>query len=876
MEKYLGYVVIVSGQGSNSVFYNFQLSHRMVGSNFEPLSDIERGEILPDSQRKEINLYFDYYRGEEAIMDEYYQEEAFYVIELEEGDLEDNMKNQTEKNSTGYKLAGLRFIENGKIYPLEQAGFISVIQDEEVKKNFFRGPIVLCQPVQPDHHIANWEHNTMVQLDGFYAGPYLVEYRTRDSAFFIRPELEENKQLVWGFQAGEVNLITITAPLAHRHNEELSITVVPYQPEKIRYLDVISPEIILEGFKESMQSGGFHQGTIEVNQITGLLEQYRKSLLVGEDVPPDSRERRLHMLEDLLSSQGQLDSTLRRITDYMTQLLEENKKHPKVEEFFALLGGGAYSASQSEETKKQIDLLQDEKSRRDEEITALVQKLEEEKENTIEVTQRAIELHLQKTDADYNRLQQALSDLQQELSSTQKTSELLKSQESLTVRVGQLEENKKALEENNLGLEEAFDYYLEKSRSSMLDIAFNGLVSHKMMTAAAKWEMDSQKVDYQDSIDAVDALSDSFVTSRELIAYLVETVQVARPDYHENTILNIAICITQGFLTVFSGEPGCGKTSICQIMAQVLGLTRFRDMTRNSYQGATDLNRYVQISVERGWTSKRDFVGYFNPLSKNFDKTNSKMYDALKLLDMEEQQNASKFPLLVLLDEANLSPMEYYWADFMNICDDLDENSEINLGEEHVFTIPETLHFLATINNDHTTEMLSPRLIDRSWVIKLPSGSSWSVNGAKGRKLQKGEIKLVSWETLEKAFVPDKVDTSHLSHKAIQVQEQLKQRLQEMKIPVSPRTELAMGRYLTVAGRWMQKGEFGEDSSLVAMDYAVAQRILPKIVGSGDEFREQLDSLCQFCKKEELTNSTQVLEEIIAQGDKQMKYYQFF
>lgn len=44
--------------------------------------------------------------------------------------------------------------------------------------------------------------------------------------------------------------------------------------------------------------------------------------------------------------------------------------------------------------------------------------------------------------------------------------------------------------------------------------------------------------------------------------------------------------------------------------------------------------------------------------------------------------------------------MEYYWSDFMNVCDDLSSQSKVNLGEDYIFGIPETLHFVATINND--------------------------------------------------------------------------------------------------------------------------------------------------------------------------------
>ena len=116
------------------------------------------------------------------------------------------------------------------------------------------------------------------------------------------------------------------------------------------------------------------------------------------------------------------------------------------------------------------------------------------------------------------------------------------------------------------------------------------------------------------------------------------------------------------------------------------------------------VGRYVAVSVERGWTSKRDFVGYYNPLSKTFDKSNRRIYDALHQLDTEKRAGIFKLPYIILLDEANLSPMEYYWSDFMNICDDLGSHSKVNLGEDYVFGIPETLHFVATINNDHITE----------------------------------------------------------------------------------------------------------------------------------------------------------------------------
>lgn len=131
------------------------------------------------------------------------------------------------------------------------------------------------------------------------------------------------------------------------------------------------------------------------------------------------------------------------------------------------------------------------------------------------------------------------------------------------------------------------------------------------------------------------------------------------------------------------------------------------------------INRYVAVSVERGWTSKRDFIGYYNPLSKQFEAANKQLCDGLRILNQEGR--ASKYPFVVLLDEANLSPMEYYWADFMNACDLDSVTKYLELGKDFELKIPQTLRFVATINNDHTTELLSPRLLDRAFIITLPN-----------------------------------------------------------------------------------------------------------------------------------------------------------
>ena len=65
-------------------------------------------------------------------------------------------------------------------------------------------------------------------------------------------------------------------------------------------------------------------------------------------------------------------------------------------------------------------------------------------------------------------------------------------------------------------------------------------------------------------------------------------------------------------------------------------------------------------------------------------------------------------------------------------------------------------------------------------------------------------------------------------------------------------------------------------SSIVALDYAIAQRILPRIAGSGKTYGEQLKEIAKLCSDNNLRFSSDILNEIIQKGEDSMQYYQYF
>lgn len=333
----------------------------------------------------------------------------------------------------------------------------------------------------------------------------------------------------------------------------------------------------------------------------------------------------------------------------------------------------------------------------------------------------------------------------------------------------------------------------------------------------------------------------------------------------KNDITNYLICLNQGFITTLAGEPGTGKTSLCVLLAKALGLAR-NDSSR----------RFVEIAVERGWTSHKDFIGYYNPLTKSMEKSNVEAFNAFEHMSnecgsSEVPYDAMKVaPYLVLLDEANLSPMEHYWAIFLKNCDlSSSAHRVISLGGNRVFELPQHLRFLATVNFDHTTEELSPRYLDRSWVIYLdPDHTSEEFDDD---ELVLNLDSMIPYGSLIKSFSPNDNDSisADVDAKWKTIQE-IFSHLGAM--PIAPRNLKMVHNYCKVACRCMDLSE----SSLTPLDYAFSQKILPEINGSGENYQVLVDALAKECNEETMPISAKHLQRMQRIAKNNMGFYQFF
>lgn len=327
----------------------------------------------------------------------------------------------------------------------------------------------------------------------------------------------------------------------------------------------------------------------------------------------------------------------------------------------------------------------------------------------------------------------------------------------------------------------------------------------------------------------------------------------------KESIINYLITFTQNFITVFAGEPGTGKTSFTRLFAKSLGL----------YD-----ERYLHIPINRGWTSQKDLIGYYNPLTKMIEKSETGLYEFLLKINEEHKNNRHDIPSIILLDEANLSPLEHYWSTFSSIYENTGDRT-IKIGPNNNMNLTKSLKFLATINNDHTTEMLSPRFLDRTAVILMERIDDFSFEeGFSDESSLCNNDKIISYDLLEKYF-------NNLSIREKDLDSMLKSLLERIyetcnnpdtsNLTISYRTNNAIRNYCKVA-----QTLFDTEEQSLALDYAIAQYLLPRIYGYGNKYENLLINLKNIFEGNQLINSFKILDRIIKEGNEEHSYYKFF
>lgn len=329
-------------------------------------------------------------------------------------------------------------------------------------------------------------------------------------------------------------------------------------------------------------------------------------------------------------------------------------------------------------------------------------------------------------------------------------------------------------------------------------------------------------------------------------------------NFSEVEIINFLTCLNQNFLTIFTGLPGVGKTSLANLLSTFICSKDFS----------------LEIPVGRGWSSKKNLLGFYNPLKSEYQPDEYGLIERIKVCNLNEQllENVS---FIITLDEANLSPIEHYWSDFI-ILNDKGDNKTINIVDDRgnkELKLPHGFKFVFTINHDHTTELLSPRLLDRACVIKLQYDQITNNNSQFLNR--KNELdSFYSHKVIKEFFAPDKYELILSERKVFEdIINIIGDKTPKFgkQIPVSPRKIKAISQYCHVVRK--PYNDLGAPQYL-ALDYAILQNVLPLINGQGSGFETRLSKLREELLNKSLTNSAQEVEDIINKG-KEYQYYSY-
>lgn len=495
---------------------------------------------------------------------------------------------------------------------------------------------------------------------------------------------------------------------------------------------------------------------------------------------------------------------------------------------------------------------------------------------------RNVETFSTRKDTIQQELNQKQEDLQKvslELENLSKTKEeeLLKIKSGLENKIITLQDEKKNLE-NNIKIE-------TENKSKELNALKEKLEELKKAEEDLKYSVDKLKVENQETQrDSLKGLIDlfknkkyfDFFSGRDLSEYdqkeerefinfsvidtysdyiqfrteLISNLNKSGRNFETHFIDNLLISIHQNTLTVLAGLPGTGKTSLARLLTKIL----------------SPKERVSEVSVSRGWASQKDLIGFQNPLTNKFHSAPTGIYELLSQLDYESKNKKYlDSPMAyIILDEANLSPIEHYWSTFYNLTDSTAKQTNllsISLGNNLNLEFANNLRFIATINYDQTTENLSPRVIDRANIIQIPA-NSFNIDTVSVEEIEKLNISYQKCIEFFNLFdFQDEKQNIELSDELNVIFNDIKKRFKTLRIPISPRVEIAIKQYCTVAKNWMKK----EVSR--PLDYCVAQRLLPMINLQGDSAKKNLEELLNIFEKNDLKKSHEVLRKIIETGN---------
>jgi hypothetical protein len=228
-------------------------------------------------------------------------------------------------------------------------------------------------------------------------------------------------------------------------------------------------------------------------------------------------------------------------------------------------------------------------------------------------------------------------------------------------------------------------------------------------------EVDLQKEAYEEDLKQRQAFAPEEASLTSLTKFIVDYARNSRLhlSYTRSNIAAFIAGLGASKLSILQGMSGTGKTSLPKIFSEAI------------------LGNCEIVEVESSWKDKNELLGYYNEFSLKY--TPKKF--TISLYKATLNQDIFTF---ILLDEMNLSRIEYYFSDFLSLMEHEEDHRKIKLvnlklmrqeeGEEveyialnngHTLKVPPNIWFIGTANRDESTFVISDKVYDRATTMNF-------------------------------------------------------------------------------------------------------------------------------------------------------------
>ena len=293
--------------------------------------------------------------------------------------------------------------------------------------------------------------------------------------------------------------------------------------------------------------------------------------------------------------------------------------------------------------------------------------------------------------------------------------------------------------------------------------------------------------------------------------------------YYSTDLIRLFIsALASTKLVILQGISGTGKTSLAYAWGKFLK------------------HDSCVASVQPSWRDRSELFGYFNEFTKKFNETDilKEIYEAGYTDDIHT----------VILDEMNISRVEYYFAEMLSILEMPNKDEWIvevvasGWGSDPIhlhngkLQIPPNVWYIGTINNDDSTFMVTDKVYDRAMPIDI---------NEKGKVFEPEEVSAqdINFSYLDGLF-EDAIAKNEMSQEVLdKVEEMDDYVIKHFRIAFGNRIVAHMKKFVPV---FVAAG--GDEVS--GVDYFIAKKILRKFEQLNISFiRDEIDGFVDFLNK---------------------------